>query len=312
VSVEEFWAWWHQRREPLVAALDAGEPVPDLIGQIAELGLSSELSPGESARHALCVSCGGDPALRKLAYRWFDAAPAADEAIEFHPARIASPGADSMVMAVDGAHFAFAELRFDIEYDAQSEQLDVEVQHPGFAVLAEEQRAIVGYVALDNLLGEEEVERWLGAIDFGAAVDAADGPADLRARVAELRADAPASGTWIVLKGRGDDVGAPAPIAIAARPLRPVDHPYFDELCVLSAPPDDLPALQDNEEEIASRFAERAFHAASLTEAGLRIAFVYVDADAGTADELCAWAQERGYQTERRIDPAWDAVRPFR
>ncbi len=290
---------------PSSRRLTPAEPTPEVLEAVSALGLSAETSRGEIARHALCVSCGGDPALRKLAYRWFDASPDPDDAIEFHPARIASPNAPTMVMSIDGARYEFADLRFDVDYDAQGEQLDVEVQHPGFAPLSDDERAQVGYVALDNLLGEEEVERWLGSIDFGDEVYAHDGPLQLRDRVAELRTDKADAGTWVVLKGGTG-------IAIAARPLRPVDHPYFDELCVLSAPPDDLPALQNNEEEIAARFAERAFHAVSLTEAGLRIAFVYVDADDGTGDELCEWARERGYEAARRINPGWDAIRPFR
>ena len=69
---------------------DAGAP-RELLDRIAELGLACELGPGLQARHAICVSANGDPAQRKLAYRWYDAAPPADEAFEFHPARIAAP-----------------------------------------------------------------------------------------------------------------------------------------------------------------------------------------------------------------------------
>ena len=65
--------------------------IRELLDRIAELGLACEMGPGVQARHALCVSANGDPALRKLAYRWYDAAPPADAAFEFHPARIAAP-----------------------------------------------------------------------------------------------------------------------------------------------------------------------------------------------------------------------------
>jgi hypothetical protein len=103
-------------------------------------------------------------------------------------------------------------------------------------------------------------------------------------------------------------------VAVAARPLRPVDHPYFDLLCELTARPvdHDLSVLQENEEALARDFGDRAFHAASLTQGDLRTAFVYLDADEPTSRELDSWAAEHGYQTTFSLDPAWDAVRRFR
>ena len=91
---------------------------------------------------------------------------------------------------------------------------------------------------------------------------------------------------------------------IAARPLRPVDHPYFDELCELTAAVEELSVLQDHEEELTAHFRERAFHAASLTRDGERTAFVYVDRDESTSTELGAWASARGYAFECSHDPA--------
>jgi hypothetical protein len=110
------------------------------------------------------------------------------------------------------------------------------------------------------------------------------------------------SGEWAVLR-------APDAIAIAARPLRPVDHPYFDELCELTA---SLGELQDHEEELAAHFGSRVFHAASLTRRGERTAFVYVDRDESTSTELAARASARGDSLRCSHDPAWEAVRPFR
>jgi hypothetical protein len=38
------------------------------------------------------------------------------------------------------------------------------VQHPAFGTLDENLRAQAGFIALDTILGEEEVERWIGSL----------------------------------------------------------------------------------------------------------------------------------------------------
>jgi len=104
--------------------------------------------------------------------------------------------------------------------------IDLEVQHPAFPALDEQTRAQVGFIALDTILGEEEVERWIGSLSWSASAPTATvTPDGLRAEVERLRAAEP-TGEWALL--RGDEV-----VAVAARPLRPVDLPYLDLLCEL-------------------------------------------------------------------------------
>ncbi len=181
-------------------------------------------------------------------------------------------------MLVD-EEFAFADFRFDVSVDEDRMELDLVVAHPAFPRLDDDTRAQVGFLGLDNILGEEEVERWIGELEWSERPPSGGvGAHELRAEVDRLAATAP-SGEWAVL--RGEDA-----IVIAARPLRPVDHPYFDELCELTAAVGELSELQDHEEELTAHFRERAFHAASLTREGERTAFVYVDRDESTSTEL--------------------------
>ena len=312
MTIDAFWSWWAGARGAVAGALEAQQYDAPIIGElhanVIALGLVCELGPGLQARHAVCVSSQGDPSLRKQAYRWRDASPGADAEFEYHPGRLAPANAADLVLEVEGDRFAFSQLHFAITLDVERLELDLVVEHPEFPRLAEEARLQIGYLALDSVLGEEEVERWVGAIEWSAAPPSA--PSDiheLRARVQALRVSAPPEHTWAVL--RGQDA-----LAIAARPLRPVDHPYFDHVCELSMllEDGDLSALQDQEEELHAAFAGRAFHAASLTAGGERTAFVYVDGDRSTPVELAAWASERGYEFDSHRDPAWEAVRPFR
>ena len=309
MTIEGYWQWWASARDSVVDAVDnsrTDDPaIGELLDRIAELGLACEMGPGVQARHALSVSANGDPALRKLAYRWYDAAPV-DDAFEFHPARIAAPSAADTVLMLGDDEFAFSDFRFDVSVDEERMELDLVVAHPAFPLLDDETRGQVGFLGLDNILGEEEVERWIGGLEWSERppVGGGVGASELRAQVEQLATTAP-SGEWAIL--RGEDA-----IVIAARPLRPVDHPYFDELCQLTAVVDELSVLQDHEEELTSHFGRRAFHAASLTRGGERTAFVYVDREESTSTELGAWASARGYGFQCSHDPGWDAVRTFR
>ena len=109
---------------------------------------------------------------------------------------------------------------------------------------------------------------------------------------------------------RSDDA-----VAVAARPLRPVDHPYFDLLCELKARPvdHDLSTLQDNEEALGSEFA-RPRVPRREPDPGRNADRVrlhrrrYVD----LARARDPGPVERGYELTFSLDPAWDAVRRFR
>ncbi len=309
MTIEEYWRWWEDARDDVQAAIEQEgadrEVLHELLRQVSAVGVVCEMSAGQHARHAICASANGDPALRKLAYRWRDAGPPADEVFEYHASRIA--GDLNATLRMNDHEFAFAEFRFGVTVDESRRELDLDVQHPAFGGLDENLRAQAGFIALDTILGEEEVERWIGGLSWSAAAPVATvTPAGLREEVERLRASE-ASGEWALL--RSDDA-----VAVVARPLRPVDHPYLDLLCELKARPvdHDLSKLQDNEEALGSEFADRAFHAASLTQGEERTAFVYIDGDTSTSRELESWAVERGYELTFSLDPGWEAVRRFR
>jgi len=318
---EGFWNWWAGARGDVDRALDVGHDDPlvhELLDRVGALGLEGEVGPGLHAKHMVCASCGGEPARRKAAYLWLAGSPPADDVFEFHASRKATPNAARMVLRLGDEEFAQSELRFVVSEDPDRRELDLVVHHPSFAGMTDEGRGQVGFLALDSLLGEEGVERWIGDIewDVDAAPPDALAPQELVPAVARFEAQ-PADDHWVLMQGTGpDDV----PVMVsAARPLKPVDHPLFDELVELVA---DVPAdedgnltlgpLQELEDELQERFAGDVFHAASLTSDGVRRTFVFADGDGAAAPALAAWASENGYEVTRTRDPAWDAVRPFR
>ena len=213
-----------------------------------------------------------------------------------------------MVLMLGDDEFAFSDFRFDVSVDEDRMELDLVVAHPAFAELDDDTRGQVGFLGLDNILGEEEVERWIG----GARVErarrraAASARSELRSQVDRLAAAVP-SGEWAVL--RGEDA-----IVIAARPLRPVDHPYFDELCELTA---------DVGESLGRAAgprggADRAFPASApstprasrATASGPRSSTSI--ARSRRRPSSAPGPPRAGYAFHCSHDPGWDAVRPFR
>ena len=94
MTIEEYWRWWEDARDDVQAAIETGgrrraRSCTSCSGRSPPWGSCARCRPGSSARHAICASANGDPALRKLAYRWRDAGPPPDEVFEYHASRIA-------------------------------------------------------------------------------------------------------------------------------------------------------------------------------------------------------------------------------
>ena len=109
MTIEEYWRWWADARDDVqVAVEDPGvdrDILHELLARVSEVGLACEMAAGRRSRHAICASANGDPALRKLAYRWRDAGPPADEVFEYHASRIA--GNADAVLRMNDRKFSF-------------------------------------------------------------------------------------------------------------------------------------------------------------------------------------------------------------
>lgn len=284
---DAFWQWWETARDRLDAAIGDRSVPDDLVAELSEQveaippgGLAWELTPGESAAHALVVTAGGDPELRAAAERWRRSAPPAD---------------------------------------ARWESVDVLVHHPAFAGAPDELRNQVTYLALDWLLGEEDVERFVGAIEpVAERPDGARPLRELREVVAELDADA---GDWVILEGRPQG-GSPVMVSAMAR-LKPVDHPLLDTHAKVTAPyetehpdgypdGDELDRLRALEEGLGEVLGEDGAVVAHASSDGTRVLHAYLDGESGARERLGRWAAEQGLQVEVDRDPAWDAVRRYR
>ncbi|MEU7002053.1 DUF695 domain-containing protein [Nonomuraea sp. NPDC046570] len=297
---------------PAVAAIH-----PDLVGEIV---------PGRNAAHALVVTAAGDPELRSLAHRWARAAPPADAQWEYHPSRQANPRALALRLEVGGYEFALAELRLGLRVPRGTPRVDVSAFHPVFVMLDEETRLEATLLALDWLLGEDDVARWVGEITPTTfqpidAVEAVHFPAVVADLASEYTEE-----QWAQLEGQTAD--GSRLVAVTRFPLRPVDHPLFDQHIAIALPyarADDeglpegrsLAALRDFEERLSRQLLKLrggAVLAAHVSAERHRVLHIYADPASEAAAKLkeLATSWKEGHpRVDVALDPAWTAVAPF-
>lgn len=328
VSVEErlarFWAWWSAHRETIAAAISDGTSIEwtDAIAtRVASIHgrLDWEMSTGEKARHALCLSGMGDPELRSVAQKWVASAPPADALWEYHDTRIAVPDPNSVVLAFGDTRLPFRELRVGIELDEARECLHVEVWHPGFAALGDPTRRQIAWLMLDNAIGEDGVERWLGSIRLCDAEP--EDPVDLiglREQATALAARATGQ-VYSRLRGR-TDAGAPVEV-VANLSLKRWDHPTYDVHGQIVVPfdpdehgmpePDEGLQLDRLEAGLVSALESCAIFAGHEQGLGRRVVHLYCEQGGPVPPAVERWAAAapRPVRVRWQRDPSWQAWR---
>ena len=326
--VADFWSWWRgSGAATLARAFDTGRV--DGVAQLVEPrvraihpGLAWEFAPGALSRHALTVTADGDPALRRTARRWLQAAPDADTTWSFHDLR--QPGTLDVTLDIGGVHVALDGTTVAAERHGTS--LDVVVHHPAFPGLDEEGRLRVTFLALDAVLGEELVELWLGTVATSETPPPHSRPlGELPRLLAPVVADAMPEGEmgWALLHGTTE--AGPA-IAIARNRLAPVQAPLLSQVATVVVPftdrtPAGLPeeptleALRALEDDLISAVGRHGMLLATETCGGTRWLHFAVDPDAECADVLrsgvAGWPQGQA-SVDTTDDPSWEAVAHLR
>ncbi len=213
-AIADFWAWWADAGPVFAAAFDlktapTDEMVAELntyVENIAD-GLAWEFGPGVTARHGLSLTSLGDPDLRLLAEVWRMSAPQAQgdqasvPAWDYFTARQAHPGELTLTLAIGGVDIDYARLRVELTPDPARERIGVLLWHPSFADIDEPLQRQVAFLALDAAIGEDGVERWLGAIETVTTEPAvAVALGELRDAVAAM-ANASTGERYAVLRG---------------------------------------------------------------------------------------------------------------
>jgi len=297
----DFWTWWPGARDRIAEAIESGGFNQPLIGEISkavstiDAGMAWELGPGRTARHAFCISPEGNATLRQVALRWIATAPPVDATWEYHASKQAAPTLTVLQVAND--HFGLEEMRAIASWDTVRRRLDVRLWHPQFDRAPQPVRLQVGFVFLDNLLGEEDVERWIGQIDLLEAPTGGRTPDELKAELERRKLESSGDDTWVV--GERTDEDGRTTIVLADAALKRIDHPFVDhhvtiqQLFGAERMPNDAEAEQLNAEEddFLRRLGDLAILAGRVTAAGSRtLHFVAEDPDR-MRPAIDSWAQ---------------------
>ncbi|WP_433497734.1 DUF695 domain-containing protein [Sphaerimonospora sp. CA-214678] len=328
--IADFWTWWAKARPEIDAQVEAGNA--EAIAEALESAVNAmhpslvwEIAPGGTARYALVVSACNDPELRSFTHRWALAAPPDGELWEFHPSRQAKPQAAELSVEVEGREFDLNRLVVAVQAPPNAPRAEISVFHPIFPDLEDEARMDASLMALDWLLGEDEVARWVGEIvpaefepiDAFPAIHLPGVIADLAKGFVEEQ--------WMLMEGT-TPTGSRV-TALARYPLRPVDHPLNDQHIAIGLPyrnsdsdgqpsGGSLDALRDFEERLTGLLGTlgTAVLAAHMSADGRRTLHVYADPEgeaASAINELAATWKEGEAEVEVADDPSWSEVAHF-
>jgi len=329
-AIDAFWAWWATNSAAFAAAFD-GRRGPDaalaeaLSARVAGIdpGLDWEFGPGKQSRHHLCLSGKGDPVLRVTTERWVKRGPAADATWEYYASR--QPTAQTgLRLEIAGQAVDLDQFTFAVSENESRELLDLKAHHPVFERIADERlRRQILFIAIDNLLGEDGTERWLGGIDESRIPLSPAVPyAELRDRVDELARRATRD-RWAVLKGTRD--GKPVFITTNLA-LKRIDHLLYDMHLAVA-----IRLLSPNEHGLTHKEEGDALNAfedglvAALGADGVLVGHETVDGHRtiylrvmeggparGIVDAEVARLGAGRVTITPRHDPRWDAVRGWR
>ena len=317
--VTEFWDWWRSeghRIDPRTVS-PAARRLEQLV-QAIHPELTWHFGPGRDAQHRLTVSAGGVAAVRSAAERWLRAAPGADATWEFRSSQEAEPEVLSNTLEIAGERLALAETSLRCEVAEDELRVHVGIHHPAFTRMPEQARLQVCFLLLDWLLGEDDVERWVGHVE-ALAGPGADSAEDLRIAVVRLESLRDPDSYSLATFERDGRPG----LASFRRGLRWLDHPVLDRHHALHvayaaradelpAAPEELTRLQQAEDELTSVLAGRGVLVAHETHRGRRTFHVYTDSEDQNADvAVQRWAADAGAEIEVSSDPGWSEVRRF-
>lgn len=326
-GIRAFWDWWATARDRVVSAIEVERNFSeDLVADIGahvdaiQDGMSWELCPGATARHAFCLSPNGDAEVRLVTEVWRQRGPAPDEVWEYHAARQRRDGGSIEMEGVDIDRDDFV---VSYEVDENRERIDATYFHPRFADLPEERHSTVLFLLLDSALGEDGVERWLGTIE--PATEAPEGAVPFEqflAAVAELERTATGN-SFSLLQGETDE-GAPL-FVTCNMALKRIDHLLHTvhvavDLAILDQNPQGLTTQADAdvlnalEDELSAELGTHAVYFGRETTPGHRLMHWFTPDDSPAERIIAAWSHrhpERRPQVAVTRDPTWEFTKRY-
>ncbi len=324
-GIRAFWAWWETARHRVLESIEvtrhfAPELIEDISAHVAAIGgsLEWELGQGTTSRHAFFLSGKGDPELRIITERWRSMAPPPDAEWSYFPARQARPA--SLELEFAGVVLKASELEVRFEVDETHRKIHGLYWHPGFRGMTEEARGTALFLLLDGVLGEDGVERWLGAIE-----EAPSGPIQDAASLGELLravgalSELPADDGFILYRGvspRGEALFATVNAALKRIDHLLATHHLAIVLPIVDRDPQGMPTnaeasrLNDLEDALSPVLGDAIYFGRETTP-GRRTLHYFVREDAAAIAAAKKWALAHGATAHAVRDPHWELARRF-
>jgi hypothetical protein len=161
---EKFWRWFQKHEDDLFSFERDQDHVFDLLAarlQQVHPDLTFEFGPEEDGRRDFVVSAGGIRAAFPAVHSLVAAAPPLEKwlVVPFRPRR--NP---DVTLSFGDHSVSASDVLVSVEQDG--ERLGLTVIIPGFASTPNRQYEQIGFLLLDNALGEFDVETKVGFIEF--------------------------------------------------------------------------------------------------------------------------------------------------
>lgn len=322
-AIARFWDLWTRSRADIERAIEErtlAEWVDRLGAHVKAIdgGLDWELGRGVRAQHYFCVSATGDMSRRVVAERWRAHGPPDDDVFEYHAARPGGGYVASHEIAFGEHAFRADAFRFVFEIDSTRRAAHVRVWHPSFARVERDLAGTATMVMLDAVLGEDEVDRWIGGVDlvdvappegvsFAELVDTVEGLRETEETFTILRGELPG----------GDPIFASVNLG-----LKRVDHLLMDlhvELALtLRSPtpqglttPEEAAELNAAEDALLASLGHDAIFVGRETARGHRVIHLHAASGGPAIARIDEWASRAPWPVEvqSRLDPQWDVLR---
>jgi hypothetical protein len=323
-AIDAFWSWWQSARGPLAKAIDDRtldawvDPLTEHVRAV-DPGLAWELGPGVRSQHHLCVTGEGSAALRVTAERWLSRAPAPDATWEYYPARQPSGRDRKLTLQLAGVDLSYDDFRIGLELDETRRLLHVVVYHPKLSDLPEEQRSTAMFLTLDDWLGEDGVERWIGRARWTLEPSEAPSTRDaLTEGVKKLASLNP--GDFTLLEGKHED--GRRKLAVVNFGLKRLDHLLMDiHFEVTIRYPDRGDGLYSEavgedvngmEDALLEQLGPDAVYIGHETGLGQRVIHLHATATGQARDILTRWERMHPIweiDIVARSDPQWKVMK---
>ena len=170
-KVDQFWHWFEDNQQQIRKALLANKPTSvseDTLKNIDKImpGLSWCYGPGqEEDSFTFTLSPEANRSFQFLTAFWYDSAPAIP-GWTFYAARQPARDPSKFTISIGEKSYSIAEIWLVLVINEEDQKIDISAWHPHFSELDDNTRYQVLFLWLDEVLGENGTEQWIGQVDF--------------------------------------------------------------------------------------------------------------------------------------------------